>query len=371
MGTEPSNAAADVVRSLRESAWNELTKVIQLAADWLGQTPMGTPESQNVIAAITSLAGHEKWEVRRALALAAGTCQSASFDEVLSRLAADPNARVQQAAEASSLRRRDWRASGLLGREHEERLDRVLEDIQHRFGVQGRGAVRRAANEMVSTFARELYHEVIRHITPLDREVQRLKRTLATSDAREAVAGHAAQIEADLTQLRAVLKAMREYAAAPDLVFTSERLRDVVDHAVRTADAVAESLGVAIENRIGPDVSADIARGRLVQALSNFIYNAVEAYPGLRDRRPIIIESSESDAAITLVIRDHGSGMSPDVLADAHSLFSTHKVNGTGVGLPLAIKIIESEHDGRVEMDSAEHEGTTIRVTLPRFHRRQ
>jgi signal transduction histidine kinase len=369
MGTDASSTAAELERDLRESAWNELTKVIQHAADWLEQAPMGTAQSQMVVDAMTALADHEKWEVRRALALAAGACRSAAFDEVLSRLAADANARVQQAAEVSSLRRRDWRAAGLLGREHEERLDQVLEDIQHRFGAQGRAAVRRAANEMVSTFARELYHEVIRHITPLDREVQRLKRNLATADAQAAIVGHAVQIEADLTQLKIVLKAMREYAATPELMFASERLRDVVDHAVRTTDAVAESLGVAIENRVNADVVADIARGRFLQALSNVLCNAVEAYAGLSDRRPILVESSESVSAVTLSIRDHGAGMSTEVLVDARALFSSHKINGTGVGLPLAIKIIESEHDGRVTIDSAVDEGTTIRVTVPRFRR--
>jgi signal transduction histidine kinase len=316
---------------------------------------------------MTDLAGHEKWEVRRALAIAAGSCRQAAFDDVLSRLAADANARVQQAAETSSLRRRDWRAAGLLGREHEQRLDHILEDIHYRFGPQGRSAVRRAANEITSTFARELYHEVIKHITPLDREVQRLRKILRNDATPRAVADHAEQIERDVFQLKAVLKAMREYAATPDLVFSSEPLRDVVAQAVRTTVAVAEGMGVTIENRVDATVSVDLARVRFVQALSNVLYNAVEAYAGMTGRRPIIVDVTASDAAISLRIRDFGVGMSPQVLADARSLFSSNKINGTGVGLPLSIKIIESEHDGRIEIESAEHKGTVVTLALPRY----
>jgi signal transduction histidine kinase len=367
MGIEQSAESLGVVRALRESQWTDLPKVVHRAAEWLERVPMGTSESQLVIAGMVGLATHEKWEVRRAVALVAGTCRHAAFDDVLSRLAADTNARVQQAAETASLRRRDWRAAGLLGREHEQRLERLLEDIQYRFGSQGRAAVRRVANEMVSTFVRELYHEVIKHITPLDREVQRLRKSLRSPAASDRVVERAAQIERDLSQLKAVLKAMREYAATPELVFSSEPLRDVVDQAVRTTATVAEALGVMIENRVGATTMVDLARARFVQALSNVLYNAVEAYAGTSERPPIVIDLTESDTAFMLHVRDRGTGMSPEVLADSRSLFSTKKSNGTGVGLPLAIKIIESEHEGRVEIESAENEGTTVTLTIPRY----
>lgn len=369
MATDAGTDPVELVHVLRNAAWTELTAAIQRAATWLEREAIGTPESHSVIAALVALAAHDKWEVRRALALVAGTSQHAAFDEVLSRLAADSNARVQQAAEASALRRRDWRAAGLLGREHEQRLDRVLEDIQYRFGAQGRAGVRRAANEMVSTFARELYHEVIKHITPLDREVQRLAKTVRAGESWRAVADHTAQIERDLTQLKAVLQAMREYAAAPDLVFASESIRDVVEQAARTTTAVSELQGVPIENQVAASATADVARVRVVQALSNLMFNAVEAYSETTERRPIVVDASESDATVTLRIRDFGKGMSPETLADARTLFATNKSNGTGVGLPLAIKIFESEHDGRLEIESAEGLGTTVAVTIPRFRK--
>ncbi len=74
------------------------------------------------------------------------------------------------------MRRRDWRAAGLLGREHERRLEDLLEVIHVRFGAQGRAAVYRAASEITNTFARELYHEVIKSITPLEREIEELRK---------------------------------------------------------------------------------------------------------------------------------------------------------------------------------------------------
>jgi len=61
--------------------------------------------------------------------------------------------------------------------------------------------------------------------------------------------------------------------------------------------------------------------------------------------------------------------MSSEVQRDAFTLFATSKPNGTGFGLPLAVKIIESEHGGRLNVDSVKGRGTIVRMTIP-LHRR-
>ena len=63
--------------------------------------------------------------------------------------------------------------------------------------------------------------------------------------------------------------------------------------------------------------------------------------------------------------------MSDEVLADATVLFSTSKPGGTGFGLPLAVKIIESEHDGRLSLESRKGYGTTARVIIPVHRQRE
>jgi signal transduction histidine kinase len=69
-----------------------------------------------------------------------------------------------------------------------------------------------------------------------------------------------------------------------------------------------------------------------------------------------------------VVIEDFGCGMSEEALADAVTLFATNKPNGTGFGLPLAVKIVESEHGGQVQLQSRQGHGTTVRITI-RTHR--
>jgi signal transduction histidine kinase len=59
--------------------------------------------------------------------------------------------------------------------------------------------------------------------------------------------------------------------------------------------------------------------------------------------------------------------MSPEAQRDAITLFATSKPNGTGFGLPLAAKIVESEHGGRLTIDSVKGRGTIILIIIPQY----
>ncbi|MCI0469819.1 MAG: ATP-binding protein, partial [Nitrospirae bacterium] len=62
--------------------------------------------------------------------------------------------------------------------------------------------------------------------------------------------------------------------------------------------------------------------------------------------------------------KDSGIGVSNDNIDKIFEPFFSAKQNGLGLGLPIAKRIIE-EHGGRIELKSAEGEGTEVRLTLP------
>jgi len=76
------------------------------------------------------------------------------------------------------------------------------------------------------------------------------------------------------------------------------------------------------------------------------------------------------DGSLAIVITDTGIGMSEDEIAIALEPFRqvenalTKKFEGTGLGLPIARRLVEL-HGGRLEIASAKNLGTTIRVYLP------
>jgi len=56
--------------------------------------------------------------------------------------------------------------------------------------------------------------------------------------------------------------------------------------------------------------------------------------------------------------------MSEEAVHDAFQLFATSKPKGTGFGLAVAKKIIESDHGGAVHLESTKGQCTTVTVFL-------
>jgi len=71
---------------------------------------------------------------------------------------------------------------------------------------------------------------------------------------------------------------------------------------------------------------------------------------------------------VEVVVEDTGIGMSPEVKKKALEPFFTTKAPGKGAGLGLSIceDIIRSHH-GKMEIESQEGKGSTLRIQLPVF----
>ncbi|HEY0557486.1 MAG TPA: hypothetical protein VGG20_24740, partial [Thermoanaerobaculia bacterium] len=109
------------------------------------------------------------------------------------------------------------------GKQHEDRINSILDDIEARFGSRGRDAVKRASEQIASTFSRELYHEVIKLLSPLAMSADRLRTQLSDEKTTRAeLADDAARIGRRVSHLRAVLDGMRAYTAQPALTYARE-----------------------------------------------------------------------------------------------------------------------------------------------------
>lgn len=115
-----------------------------------------------------------------------------------------------------------------------------------------------------------------------------------------------------------------------------------------------------------PRVRANADRVR--QALVNLIANAIKFSPNGGEVR--VGARSEADA-VTLSVRDHGIGMSPEAMQDLFTKFyrvdnaETRSIGGTGLGLAL-VKEIATAHGGRVWVESAPGQGSTFYLALQR-----
>jgi nitrogen fixation/metabolism regulation signal transduction histidine kinase len=370
MGTEEPMPYRNLLAALDAPDWSVVLQAVSVADARIRTSVVGDPKVEQIVAKLVVLANHTKWEVRRAVANAAAHAPHVAFESVLAKLALDDNSRVRQAAEHAALRRRDSRHASTLGKQHVERINSILDDIEVRFGSRGRDAVKRAAEEVANTFARELYHEIIKLLSPLATSAERLRAQLSVANTpAEALAQEADRIGRRVTQLRAVLDAMRAYTAQPALDFKTEVLREVIQEAASVAvECDGDKLRrPSIDIKVSSNVVVEVARGRLVQALTNVLLNAIESYRDTDSLMAIEVQGEFHDGLVTITVKDSGCGMSAEAQGDALTLFATSKPNGTGFGLPLAVKIIESEHGGRLTIDTVKGRGTTVRMIVPQY----
>ena len=361
----------ELLDELDSPDWSGTIRAVGIAEARLRGSIAGDSKVEEIVKKLAPLAGHAKWEVRRAVAKAATHAPHPIFESVLAKLARDDNIRVRQAAENAALRRRDSRHASTLGKQHEDRINSTLDDIEVRFGARGREAVKRAAEQVANTFARELYHEIIKLVTPIATSADRLREQLSTSNAAaEILSQEADRIGRRVKQLRAVLEGMRAYTAQPALTFMTEILQEVIQDAANVAleSDRDKSFRPSININVAVTLEADLVRSRFLQALTNVLLNAIESYEDGGSQKPIEVNAGIQGGLVAITVQDSGCGMSLEAQRDALELFATSKPKGTGFGLPLAVKIIESEHGGRLSIESRKGHGTVVRILIPSHH---
>lgn len=102
-----------------------------------------------------------------------------------------------------------------------------------------------------------------------------------------------------------------------------------------------------------------------MEALLNLIVNALDA---VSDNGSVQIILTKSNEQFVVSIIDDGCGIAPKQLLTIFHPFTTTKPDGTGLGLPVAKRIIEG-HGGHIRVSSAPNQGATFTFLLPcSFH---
>jgi two-component system, cell cycle sensor histidine kinase PleC len=144
---------------------------------------------------------------------------------------------------------------------------------------------------------------------------------------------------------------------------------DIVAECLRLTRGKAHEGELRLISDVAPELPLVIVdRLRFKQALINLCSNAIKfTPPGCSVH---ICAYQSADDSFVLAVRDTGIGMSPEQIPLALEPFRqvaspfARNVEGTGLGLALVKSLIEC-HDGRLEIESALHKGTTVRLILP------
>jgi two-component system CheB/CheR fusion protein len=214
-----------------------------------------------------------------------------------------------------------------------------------------------AALARLGEMAAVVAHEVKNPIAGIRGALQVISSRMAPELRDRAVMG---DIIARLDGLNGVVQDLLVFARPRELrteaVDLSALLNTTVDLIRR--DPTCASIDIHIEGASVP-VQADPAQLQLV--FQNVLMNAAQAMNG-QGRVGVTIDGC--DGVCRVSITDAGPGMPPDVLEHAFEPFFTTKSRGTGLGLPLAKRIVEA-HGGQIEIATPSSGGTVVTLRLP------
>ncbi len=123
---------------------------------------------------------------------------------------------------------------------------------------------------------------------------------------------------------------------------------------------------VRFQNRLAsslPLMSLDTHQ--MEQVLLNLFINAMDALTeGGEIEVGTLVMEMDGAKKLLVVVKDNGKGISDENLPNVFDPFFTTKEDGTGLGLPLSLGIIEA-HGGVIEMDSRSGRGTQVTIIFP------
>ncbi|MFH1419793.1 MAG: ATP-binding protein [Planctomycetota bacterium] len=143
---------------------------------------------------------------------------------------------------------------------------------------------------------------------------------------------------------------------------------DVIKLVQHRADEKAVMLNCSVADTMPPILMDETG---IHQVVMNIVTNAIDAVPKTTGVVNVGVYYDAEDQTAALTVGDNGLGIPKDVKDRVFEAFySTKGHGGTGLGLAVAKKIVD-EHQGLIEVNSVENEGTLIRVILPADSRKQ
>ncbi len=231
--------------------------------------------------------------------------------------------------------------------------------------------------------AANLAHEIRNPLAAIEVSCSLLKRRLRTEPAGKDLLD---KVIAEVRRLNRTITSSLEFVRPLSLTLAPARIEPLLEEALGVASGRMGAAGIRIERRFADGIPACLMdRGQLRQVFENIFLNAMEAMGG---SGTLTVETSETpapaaasipyrpagsashdpwqsfDRYLTVTVSDTGLGIAEDHRDKLFYPFFTTKKQGSGVGLSMAKKIVDS-HRGLIDVDGRPGAGAVFTVRIP------
>ena len=238
----------------------------------------------------------------------------------------------------------------------ERKFTGILHDLSARLQIEEK-LREQTAMARLGEMAAVIAHEVKNPLAGVRGAIQVIGGRLPKDSADAAVIKEiVGRIDALNELMKDLLLFARPPQPRPAPVDLAALIRGTAD--LLSGDPALKGVAMRVDGEAGP---ANADAGLLKIVFQNLLMNGAQAMQG---QGTIQVTIEPTGTACRVTFRDNGPGIPPDVLAQIFKPFFTTKARGTGLGLPMAKRIVEA-HGGTITIDSPPGGGTTVTVRLP------
>lgn len=210
----------------------------------------------------------------------------------------------------------------------------------------------------LSTMMEGVAHEIRNPLTVIGGFAKKLADMTDSSDPRYFF------IEAIVKEVERLEKMIKDIYEFKTMIVKREEevfINELVMEVIKSLKSDLERKKINLTTRFEiEDVKINVDKKYFLKAIRSIIENAIDA---VTLNGNIDVETKKEGDNFIISIKDNGVGIKPEDLKFIFDPFYTSKMEGTGLGLTTALKIIK-EHNGTISVESKKGEGTSVLIEI-------
>jgi signal transduction histidine kinase len=215
----------------------------------------------------------------------------------------------------------------------------------------------------IGEMAASIAHEVKGPLVSIGGFARRLEKKLPVESPEY---DHAATIVREVKRLEKLLTDILSFARKTTICYATCTINDIIEESLAIIALSLEEGGITVIKHYPRQTIALLGDSQqLKQVFLNLFVNAQEAMKqGGVLRIAVAPARMNSRSAVSIKIADTGGGVPLEALSSIFNSFFTTKEAGTGLGLPIANRIV-TNHGGKIQFANKPGSGAEFNVILP------
>jgi len=215
---------------------------------------------------------------------------------------------------------------------------------------------------VVGQLAAATAHEIRNPLTSIKGFLQLLEYRLKADQMDSEIREYTRIMVEEVDRMEKIIRDFLLMTKPSDVMREKASINSIVERMLVLVQNQATLRNIEVITDLAPDLpEIPMHKEAIQQVILNLLQNAFEA---MNTGGTLQLFTLTEDQMVAVKIIDTGVGMTEEEVANLGSPFYSTKTEGTGLGLTVSMKIIR-EHSGRLQVESAKGQGTTVTVQLP------